>query len=170
LWGIAYFYAVKQAIIKMEYFIGNIGAKTDAKGRVFVPADFRKILQQAEDAQLILRKDLYQDCLVLYPMSAWKNELSKLHERLDEYDEQQRDFYFLFSSDTEKVEMDANGRILIPKRYLQIAQITGDVRFIGLNDTIKIWSPVKYQEFVQANNGVFKINAQKFLSKSGRNE
>lgn len=52
-------------------FLGNSEAKTDAKGRVFFPAVFRKQLQTAAEECLILRKDTYQDCLVLYPESVW---------------------------------------------------------------------------------------------------
>ncbi|GHT74659.1 transcriptional regulator MraZ [Bacteroidia bacterium] len=152
----------------MEQFIGNIDAKTDVKGRVFVPAAFRKILQTAEDLRFILRKDIYKDCLVLYPMTAWNDELSKIRERLDEYDEEQRDFYLQFVSDSELVEMDSLGRILIPKRYLQIADIKSEVRFVGVDNTIKIWSKTKFEEFLKTNNEVFKQNARKFLSKTSQ--
>ena len=51
----------------MIQFLGNIEAKADAKGRVFIPATFRKQLQAASEERLVLRKDVYQDCLVLYP-------------------------------------------------------------------------------------------------------
>ena len=154
----------------MEQFIGNMDAKVDVKGRVFVPATFRKILQTAEDSRLILRKDIYKDCLVLYPLDAWNNELSKIRERLDEYDEDQRDFYLQFVSDSEVMEMDSNGRVLIPKRYLQIADITNDIRFVGVNDTINIWSRAKLDAFLKTNNDVFKQNARKFLSKAVSHE
>ena len=50
----------------MIQFLGNIEAKADAKGRVFIPATFRKQLQAASEERLVLRKDVYQDCLVLY--------------------------------------------------------------------------------------------------------
>ncbi|NLZ73905.1 MAG: cell division/cell wall cluster transcriptional repressor MraZ, partial [Bacteroidales bacterium] len=53
----------------MSHFLGNFEAKVDAKGRVFVPAVFRKLLQQKEEEWLVLRKDIFQDCLVLYPGS-----------------------------------------------------------------------------------------------------
>lgn len=48
-------------------FTGNIDAKTDAKGRVFLPAAFRKVLQGSGEEGLILRRDVFQRCLVLYP-------------------------------------------------------------------------------------------------------
>ena len=47
-------------------FLGNIEAKTDAKGRAFLPAVFRKMLQASGSESLVLRKDIFQDCLVLY--------------------------------------------------------------------------------------------------------
>ena len=43
-------------------------------------------------------------------------------------------------SDVEVITLDGNGRFLIPKRYLKLAKIQQDVRFIGLDDTIEIWS------------------------------
>ena len=46
-------------------FLGNIEAKIDAKGRAFLPAVFRKVLQTSGDENLVLRKDVFEDCLVL---------------------------------------------------------------------------------------------------------
>ena len=48
-------------------FLGNIEAKADSKGRVFLPAVFRKEIQQAEEVRLVMRKDVFEDCLVLFP-------------------------------------------------------------------------------------------------------
>lgn len=52
-------------------FLGTIEAKTDAKGRAFLPAAFRKMLQSAGEERMMLRKDVFQPCLVLYPESVW---------------------------------------------------------------------------------------------------
>lgn len=59
-------------------FIGNIEAKTDAKGRAFLPAVFRKVLQASGEEGLVLRKDVFQNCLVLYPESVWNERLDLL--------------------------------------------------------------------------------------------
>ena len=58
----------------MIRFLGNIEAKADTKGRVFIPAIFRKQLQAASEERLIMRKDVFQDCLTLYPESVWNEE------------------------------------------------------------------------------------------------
>lgn len=124
----------------MIRFLGNIEAKTDAKGRVFIPATFRKQLQAASEESLVLRKDVFQDCLVLYPESVWFKTQNELRRRLNKWNARQQAVFRQFVSDAEVVTPDGNGRILIPKRYLQMAGIGSEVRFIGMDNTIEIWA------------------------------
>ena len=121
-------------------FLGNSEAKTDAKGRVFLPAIFRKQLQADAEECLIMRKDTYQDCLVLYPESAWNEQMNELRGRLNRWDPKHQMIFRQFVSDVEIINLDANGRFLIPKRYLKLANIEQDVRFIGIDTTIEIWA------------------------------
>ena len=124
----------------MICFLGNIEAKIDAKARVFVPAAFRKILQSSSQSVLIMRKDIFQNCLVLYPQSVWEEELSQLRARLNRWDKQQQALFRQFVVDAERLEMDANGRILIPRRYTQMTGIDSDAVFLGVDNTIEIWN------------------------------
>ncbi|MFR9165549.1 MAG: division/cell wall cluster transcriptional repressor MraZ [Dysgonomonas sp.] len=124
----------------MLQFLGNIEGKIDAKARVFVPAAFRKILQKTGQTELVLRKDVFQNCLVLYPLSVWEEVVSKLRSRLSRWDKQQQQIFRQFVVDAEHLEMDANGRILIPKRYLQMIGIESDVKFLGVDNTIEVWA------------------------------
>ena len=66
-------------------FLGNIEATADSKGRVFLPAVFRKEIQQAEEVRLVMRKDVFEDCLVLFPESVWNQRLDELRQRLSEW-------------------------------------------------------------------------------------
>lgn len=125
--------------------MGNIEAKTDAKGRIFVPAIFRKSLQSGGEEFLVLRKDIFQDCLVLYPGSVWEKEVEVLRSRLNKWNKDQQQIFRQFVLDAERLEMDASGRILIPKRYLQLVNIVSDVRFLGVDDTIEIWAKEKLE-------------------------
>ena len=61
-------------------FVGDFQAKTDAKGRVFLPAAFRKILEAEGELELVLRRDVFQHCLVLYPESVWNQQLDELKQ------------------------------------------------------------------------------------------
>ena len=127
-------------------FLGNIEAKTDAKGRVFIPAVFRKLLQAAGEERLVLRKDVFQDCLVLYPESVWFCTQDVLRQRLNPWNARQQAVFRQFVSDAEVVVPDGNGRILIPRRYLQMAGIEAEVRFIGMDQTIEIWAREKAEQ------------------------
>lgn len=130
----------------MMRFLGNIEAKTDAKGRVFLPAVFRKQLQAASEERLVLRKDVHQQCLVLYPESVWFATQEELQQRLNKWNARHRMIFRQFVSDAEVVVPDGNGRILLPKRYLQMAGIAGEVRFIGMDDTIEIWAKERTEQ------------------------
>lgn len=121
-------------------FVGNIEAKTDAKGRVFLPSAFRKLLQTAAEEGLVLRKDIFQPCLVLYPQSVWDEQLNLLRSRLNRWNAQHQQLFRQFVSDVEQLTLDGNGRFLIPRRYMKMANIESAVRFIGMDDTIEIWS------------------------------
>ena len=121
-------------------FLGNIEAKMDAKARVFVPASFRKILLAAGQSALVLRKDLFQNCLVLYPELVWESQLAQLRTRLNRWDKTQQQIFRQFVVDAERLEMDASGRILLPKRCLDMIGITTEVNFLGVDDTIEIWT------------------------------
>lgn len=124
-------------------FLGNIEAKVDTKGRVFIPVTFRKQLQSASESRLIMRKDIFQDCLALYPESVWNEALNELRNRLNKWNSRHQLIFRQFVSDVEEICPDSNGRILIPKRYLQICGIQSDIRFIGVDDKIEIWSKEK---------------------------
>ena len=71
-------------------FLGNIEAKTDAKGRVFLPAVFRKELVTGGEERLVMRKDVHQRCLVLFPESAWNRRMDEMFRNADEWDELER--------------------------------------------------------------------------------
>ena len=121
-------------------FLGNIEAKIDSKGRAFLPASFRKELQTSGEDNLVMRKDIYQPCLVLYPASVWNSLTDTLRSRLNRWDSTQQAIFRQFIADAETVTLDANGRFLIPKRHIKAAGIGQSVRFIGMDDTVEIWS------------------------------
>ena len=120
-------------------FTGNIDAKVDEKGRVFVPSSFRKILQREDSQGLIMRRDVFQRCLVLYPQEVWNAQVDAITARTNMFDRQGRDALRRFVAGAEAIALDSGGRMLIPRRYLEETGIKTEVRFIGVDDTIEIW-------------------------------
>jgi MraZ protein len=141
-------------------FLGNIEARTDAKGRVFLPATFRKVLQSAGEETLVLRKDVYQKCLVLYPESTWNRRLDALLSKVNEWDNEGQQVVRQYVSEAEMLTLDGNGRFLIQKYYLQLAEIRQTVRFIGVNDAIEIWAAENAAEpFLKQDEFAAKLKA-----------
>lgn len=121
-------------------FLGNIEAKADQKGRVFLPSVFRKELQTSGSETLVLRKDVFQKCLVLYPESVWNEIMDNMRRNLNRWNVKQQQVYRQFVSDAEMVTLDGNGRFLITRRSLEFAGIKSQVKFIGMGDTVEIWA------------------------------
>jgi len=148
-------------------FLGNIEAKTDAKGRAFLPAVFRKVLQASGEEQMVLRKDVFQKCLVLYPESVWNARLDMLKAQLLLWKPAHQQMFRQFVSEAEAITLDGNGRFLISRRLLKVADICQDIQFIGMDDTIEIWAPqhlteikktdeefsTQFEEIINAENG-----------------
>lgn len=147
-------------------FTGNIDARTDEKGRVFIPATFRKLLQQAGFDTLILRRDVFQKCLVLYPEEVWNAMVDAIVQRTNPFDNRGRAALRGFVAGAERIGIDGNGRILIPRRYMEAAEITtGDVRFIGMDNSIEIWSRQKADELLDDNDSL-AVNLEDIMNTS----
>lgn len=120
-------------------FLGNIEAKLDAKGRAFLPASFRKVLSASGEESLVLRRDIFESCLVIYPQSVWNTEMDTLRLRLNRFNRKEQMVFRQFVSGVVDLSIDGNGRILIPRNFLEQVGIGQNIRFIGMGDTIEVW-------------------------------
>ncbi len=145
----------KKKII-MASLIGNIEAKMDVKGRAFVPAQFRRQLQ--DETKFILRKGLFHDCLVLYTEQAWDDIISVLRTNLSRWNRREEQIFRQFVAEADRIELEENGRMLIPKRYIDALQIDKDIRFVGADTVIEIWPLHKVENtFIDADNFALEI-------------
>ena len=144
-------------------FLGNIEAKTDVKGRAFLPAVFRKVLQVSGEEMLVLRKDVFQKCLVLYPESVWNARLDLLKAQLKLWKPAHQQMFRQFVQEAEAITLDGNGRFLISKRLLKAADISQDIQFIGMDDTIEIWSP-QHLEAIQKSDEDFSTEFEAIMN------
>lgn len=147
----------------MLQFLGSTEAKLDVKGRIFVPASFRKILYAADQTNLVLRKDIFQNCLTLYPLIVWEGEVAKLRSRLTRWGKVQQQVFRQFVMDAERLEIDTSGRILIPKRYLDMVGFEFDAQILGVDNTIEIW-PKGELEATLVSSDEFGLEIQRLMS------
>lgn len=129
----------------MQIFIGNTDVKLDEKGRIFIPAHFRKTLAQAGSQRIIMREDPDKACLIMYPESVWESKVEALQARVNEWDTNDLMLLTQFVSAAEIVEMDSQGRILLQKKYLQRLGAEDEVRVVGMMDRFSLWAPKQYE-------------------------
>ena len=124
-------------------FIGDFECRTDAKGRIVFPSAFKKALGES-DLRLIVRKDLFEACLVLYPYSVWEEELVRIRSGLNPYNREHNRFLRLFFRGSAEIVLDGNGRFLVPKRLTEQVGIGRDVVLLGVDRYIEIWDRENY--------------------------
>ena len=128
-------------------FVGNHTVKTDAKNRIAIPAPFRKQLAESEEKGFVLQKDIFQNCLILYPLSEWNAQVERLRTSLNPYNSKHKRFKSQFLRDTAEVSLDSGGRILLPKKLIQLVGITKEIEVAGADTTIEIWNKKEYNDY-----------------------
>jgi MraZ protein len=121
-------------------FLGRFEHSVDNKGRVSVPARFRGELA----GELIITRG-NDRCLYLFTQDAWEPLAAKLNA-LPTGDADARNLRRAVFSAAEPVELDRQGRIMIPDHLRQYSNITGNVSIIGLGTYIEIWDQQAWQE------------------------
>jgi MraZ protein len=123
----------------MLNLLGEYPSTLDAKGRALLPAALKKQLGGEAANGFVVNRDVFSQCLVLYPMEEW-NRTSAEVRRLNRFDPDNVEFLRRFLNGATPVELDANGRLLIPKSLTQHAQLSKSVVFTGMGDRIELWS------------------------------
>lgn len=156
-----FIFTVLKQFKEMYSFLGKIEAKADVKGRLFVPAQYRKQLPEMGDARFVMRKNDEYEFLDIYPESIWKEEVALIEERLNLLDAEDYLFYMQYTSNAEILEIDNSGRILIPKKHLQEAGIESEVIFVGTTKKIAVWSKENYDKQMMKPIDFAKLKKQK---------
>jgi MraZ protein len=132
----------------MTIFIGDYTCKVDTKGRVMLPATFKKQMPAASQDKFVVKKDIYEKCLVLYPMDEWERQNQIIRQNINPYNKEHNSFLREFFKDTAEVELDSNNRFVIPARLLNLAEIDKDneVVMAGQLGKIEIWAKNKYDQ------------------------
>ncbi len=147
----------------MPAFIGDIKGKVDTKGRVVVPSAFVKKMDAKDAGKFVIKKDIFANCLVLYPMSEWERQVDVISRNINPYNRQHNLFMRQFFKDAVEVEMDSLNRILIPKNMLVDVDIKKDIVFIGEVNKIEMWNPdalnqssISQEDFAKLAEDIFK--------------
>ena len=130
----------------MQTFVGNIDGRLDEKGRIFVPAIYRRILADSASKRIVMRRDTDNECLMFYPEEVWNEKVEQLRQALDEWDPEDQLILMQFMADAEYMEMDGQGRILLQKKNLETIGAQQDVLFVGMLNRFALWAQEKFAE------------------------
>lgn len=127
-------------------FIGEYRYNADAKGRISVPAKFREGLGES----FFVTKGLDQS-LFVFPQSEWERFQDKL-QSLPLTNPKARAFSRMFYSGATEVEMDKQGRMLIPQNLREFAGLEKELLVIGAGTRVEIWSEEAWNHYTSPDN------------------
>lgn len=132
-----------------------------------VPAPMKKQLIPILQEGFVLKRSLFGNCLELYPMMRW-NEVMREVGKLNRFKKENIDFIRKFTAGVKVVEVDANGRLLIPKDLIRIAGIDKEVVLAASIDIVEIWDKEEYEKAIDTPPEEFAELAERVMG--GQNQ
>lgn len=142
-WGKIITFTIKP-VNKMATFIGDYSCKIDSKGRLIFPSAFKKQMQPSLSEQFVVRRDIFERCLVLYTAEDWEKQMKKVRSRINPYNREHNRFMRNFFKGTAELSLDSSNRLLIPRKLVELAGIKKEVVFAGQDGRIEIWANESY--------------------------
>jgi len=144
--------------------IGVYECKVDAKGRLMFPVAFKKQLSNEIKEGFVLKRSVFNKCLELYTYEEWQKELKTIN-KLNRFIKKNNDFIRMFMAGVNQVELDSNGRLLIPKILVNYANISKDIVLSSMGNRIEIWDKDGYENAINDDNIDFGTLAEEVMGK-----
>ena len=129
----------------MLFFRGINSVNIDAKGRMAIPKKYRDAISEASDNQLVATIDLNSPCLLIYTLDEWEVIERKLMS-LPNVDPQARLYQRLLLGHASEMEIDSQGRILLPSLLREHASIDKPAILLGQGNKYELWSQESWDE------------------------
>ncbi len=135
----------------MAGFLGSYLHQFDAKGRISLPASFRR---GHESAPFILIQ-AQPDALSLYPEDRWLRKQEELLEMMSKSPEY-RPMILRLTSMAQEVTVDSQGRINVPDRLREAVGLDSEALIVGAIDKVELWNPARFEERTSETSGDFE--------------
>jgi len=155
--------------LKVINLIGTYECKADAKGRLMFSSALRKQLSSVLQEGFVVKRAVFQPCLELYPMQEWNLMMQKIN-KLNRFVKKNNDFIRRFTAGVKIVEMDASGRILIPKDLAVFAGIEKQVVLSSAVNIIEIWDKNRYEKAIDDAAIDFAVLAEEVMGNTEQDE
>jgi MraZ protein len=133
--------------------LGTHSYQLDPKGRISLPARFREVF--TDGAVLTLGQD---GCLFCFPRAEWEARSSEVRA-VPLSDSEGRAYARMFFGKAESVELDSQGRLLVPQRLRTEVGIRKDVVVLGVFDRMEIWDRAAHERYELAHGGAYQAGA-----------
>lgn len=157
-----YIFASNHNTIALNTIIGTYECKVDAKGRLLLPAPFKKQLASSLQDGFVLKRSVFQPCLELYPMPEWNLMMQKINA-LNRFVKKNNDFIRRFTAGVKVVEIDTLGRLLIPKDLVVFGSISKDLVLASAVNIIEIWDKDLYEKSLENSEVDFADLAEEVM-------
>ena len=131
----------------MHTLIGTYECKADAKGRLMLPVALKKQLISSLAKGFVLKRAVFQPCLELYPLQEWEALMQKVN-KLNRFKKKNNDFIRRFTAGVKAIELDASGRLLIPKDLIGFAGIKKEIVVSSAVNIVEIWDKAQYEKAI----------------------
>ena len=146
----------------MNHFIGTYECKIDVKGRILIPSALKKQITISSENGFVIKRGLFNNCLELYPFDQWKFVMNKI-DQLNRFNKKNIDFIRRFTAGVKMVDIDTNGRLLIPKDLIKHACIKKDIVLSASVNILEIWDKNLYEEIIDEAKVDFSSLAEEVM-------
>lgn len=146
----------------MTTFIGDYTCKVDAKSRILLPSAFKRQMSKDIQEKFVIKRDIFEKCLLLFPIDEWERQNKILRSKTNPYNREHNKFLRGFFKGIAEVSLDANNRLLIPKRLLDEIGADKELVLAGQFGKIEIWSKDMYHQIESGSSDLATL-AEKIM-------
>jgi MraZ protein len=153
----------------LNTIVGTYECKVDSKGRLMLPNPLKKQLSTSLQEGFVLKRSVFQPCLELYPMQEWNLMMQKIN-KLNRFIKKNNDFIRRFTAGVRVIEIDATGRLLVPKDLAVFASVSKDIVLSSAVNIIEIWDKNLYEKAIDDSVGDFADLAEDVMGNVNEDE
>jgi MraZ protein len=132
-------------------FSGNDAINMDAKGRIAIPTRVREVLQECCEGRVVLTAHTENRCLHLFPQPHWE-EIVPVIESLPSFNKVSRKAKLKLIGYASHLELDGNGRILVPPTLREFAGLQKKLRLVGQVKGLELWGEEEFNTYMNSSS------------------
>ena len=146
----------------MNTLTGTYECKADIKGRLMLPVALKKQLAGSMGNGFVLKRAVFQPCIELYSAQEWEALMQKVN-KLNRFKKKNNDFIRRFTAGVKVVDLDASGRLLIPKDLIGFAKIEKEIVVSSAVSIVEIWDKTQYEKAIDDAASDFAALAEEVM-------